>query len=450
VKGDYDLPFSLGSGGAVHNQFVFGGTFRLAHVAYVANFSAEAVSVYDLTGNPNLWRFNPVNQSAADAFPYTTAFGKVIYGVPGRDSTDGGNTGVSDLYDTAIFFQDRLEFTPKLSVLFGARIDALQDHTFDPLGGVDCSATCFTDSLPQKRTTGVYGLGDGNISVVYKPWDWVSGYLTFDWTQSTNANGGEGGVNAYTQVPDSTLMRSDGYLYEAGLKFNLINNKLFVGTAVFDQKHEIATGQGGTQLDAANIRGVEMELNYQPTRNLFATASYSYINTTLNNAPAFYDYPAQLGLNVDGAGLFAVFQPNQKFQDPDQPQHVFNFLANYKFENGLGLRTGMQVTGPIPLTASGYLDPTASATIFGTYVPQIASVIAGVTNSQGYYKAPVIPWQYTWNAATFYQFGKYTITLSVYNLTDQRNWQPSPSDYGNDFLVLSDPRTFEVRFQAKF
>ena len=42
------------------------------------------------------------------------------------------------------------------------------------------------------------------------------------------------------------------------------------------------------------------------------------------------------------------------------------------------------------------------------------------------------------------------VTLSVYNLTNQRNWQPSPSIYGNDFLVMNDPRTVELRVQAKF
>jgi outer membrane receptor protein involved in Fe transport len=62
----------------------------------------------------------------------------------------------------------------------------------------------------------------------------------------------------------------------------------------------------------------------------------------------------------------------------------------------------------------------------------------------------VIPWQYTWNAAVFYEFENYTVTFSVYNLIDQHNWQPSPGFYGNDFLVRSDPRTFEVRLQAKF
>ena len=54
------------------------------------------------------------------------------------------------------------------------------------------------------------------------------------------------------------------------------------------------------------------------------------------------------------------------------------------------------------------------------------------------------------NLSGFYEWSHYTVTLSIYNLTDQLNWQSAPSFYGNDFLVRNDPITFEVRLQAKF
>lgn len=431
VKGNFDL-------GAVSNQFVAGVTFRFAHVNYITNFSAEPVSVYDLTSNPSLWVFSADYQALADAFPYKSVFGRLQYGVPARDIVNGANTGVSNLYDTGFFFQDRAEFSPAWSLLFGGRFDLVQDNTRDPLGGPVCEF-CFTD-LPEKHTTGVYGLADVNTSLVWRPEKQVSLYATFDWTQSVNPNGGAGGINALTQVPDSVLLRSNSYLYEAGLKLNLLNNKLFVGSAVFDQKHGVPTGQAGQKTDMANIRGVELEANYQPNRNLFATASYSYIKTTLNSVPSFYDWPAEPGINVDGAALiFAKFLPGQKVDQPGQPKHVFNFLGNYKFPLGIGVRFGAQVTGPIDTTPSGWIDLANSALV------PVSVVAAG-----GYYKSPRIPWQYALNASVFYEFSNYRITLSVYNLTDQRNWQPSPSIYGNDFLVQNDPRTFEVRLQAKF
>ena len=434
--------------GSIHNQFVVGATFRFAHVNYITNFSAENVSVYDLTANPNLWRFSPDYQALADAFPYNSVFNRLQYGVPARDATNGANTGISDLYDTGFFFQDRMEFSPQWSFMFGGRIDAVQDHTRDPLGGAVCGG-CFTD-LPISHTTGVYGLGDVNTSVVWRPQSWASAYVTFDWTQSINPNGGVGGVNALGRglsafggpagQPDHELLRADSYLYELGVKLNLLNNKLFIGSAVFDQKRGVPTGPGGTITDQANIRGVELEANYQPNRNLFATASYSYIDTTLNRPASFYDWPAQPGINVDGAALiFASFLPGQKFQEPGQPQHVFNFLGNYKLPIGLGFRAGVQVTGPIITTTEGRIDLANSA-----LVP--ASVVA----AGGVYKSPVIPWQYTLNVAVFYEWRNYTLTGSIYNLTNQRNWQPSPSIYGNDFLVQNDPRTFEIRLLAKF
>lgn len=424
--------------GSIHNQFVTGVSFRFAHVNYITNFSAEAVSVYDLTANPALWVYSNAYQvELADAFAYNSVFNRTQYGVPSRDPTNGANTGISDLYDTAFFFQDRMEVSPQWSFLFGGRIDAVQDRTRDPL---PCLAANFCDStLPETHTTGVYGLADVNGSVVYKPQPWASAYLTVDWTQSLNPNGGVGGVNALTQVPDDELLRANSYLYEAGLKLNLLNNKLFVGSAVFDQKRGVPTGPGGTITDQANIRGVEVEANFQPNRNLFATASYSYIDTTLNRPAGFYNYPAQPGLNIDGAGLFAAFLPGQKFQDPGTPQHVFNFLGNYKFPFGVGFRLGLQVTGPIQTTTEGKLDLANSL-----FVP--AYLIA----NGGNYVSPRIPWQYTMNAAIFYEWSRYKITASVYNLTNQRNWQPSPSIYGNDFLVQNDPRTFEIRLQAKF
>jgi hypothetical protein len=443
IKVNFDLPLG---GLTLGNEMIAGVTFRLAHVNYISDFSAETPGVFDLTANPALWVWdNSVQIAYANAFPYQTSFNHTQLGVPGRDLVSFGNDGLSDLYDTGFFFQHRIAFSPQFSVLYGGRIDLVQNHSHDQLGGAVCDS-CFTEvynqpgvPLPQDHTTGVYGLGQGNVSLVYRPQPWMSGYVTFDFTQSVNPNGGEGGVNTFLQVPDHVLMRSDSYLYEAGLKFDLLNKKLFISMAGFDQKRDIPTGAGGNSFSRANIRGFEIEGNYQPTRNLFATASYSYIKTTLNRAAGFYNYAAEPGLNVDGAGLFAVFAPGQKFADPGVPEHIFNFLGNYKFNSGIGFRFGVQVIGPIATTTSGYIDPAASS-----FVP------LSVVNNNYYYKAPVIPWQYTMNAAVFYQWSHYTATISVYNLTDQRNWQSAPSFYGNDFLVRNDPITVEFRLQAKF
>jgi outer membrane receptor protein involved in Fe transport len=453
VKLKYDWNIA---GLTIKNEVIVGGTFRFAHVNYISNFNIEVPMVFDLSNkNPLSWNVGTAYQGFADAYPYTSSLGKSLYGVPGRDSTSGGNGGISDLYDTAFFIQHRVEFSPQFSALYGGRIDVVQAHTHDQLGGASC---CF-NNLPRDRATGTYGLGNGNISLVYRPRPWVSGYVTFDFTQSVNPNGGEGGVNAYGQVPDSHLLRADSYLYEAGLKFNLLSNKLFAGLAGFDQKRGLPAGPGGTQTTQANIRGVEVEMNYQPTRNLFATASYSYIRTTLNKPAGFYNYPAEVGLNIDGAGLATVFTDGQKFNDPGVPQQIFNFLGNYKFNNGFGFRMGVQVTGPIDMTTSGQIDIAGSNTFFGqtlydangNAVPLAPlSLRNKAVNGLVYYQSPRIPWQYTMNMSIFYETGPYIYTDSAYNITDRLNWQSSPAFYGSDFLVRNDPRTIEFRLQARF
>ena len=448
LKDKKDL--DLGLGAPMKNQAVAGFTVRFAHVNYVSNYDAEAPSTFDLTTNPALWGVPTINFTPAnsDAFLYKSPFGHFQYGSPGRDTVNRGNTGISDLIDAGVFFEDRLEVTPKFSLLFGVRMDVAQNHAYDPFPCLEanyCNESL--PNLPQSHSTGDYGLGNANFSAVYRWQPWISSYATFNFSQAPFGNGGEGGVNTYTQVPDHALMRQSSFLYEAGLKLNLLNNKLFAGTAVFDQKRAIPVGVGGTQISEANIRGVEIELNYQPTRQLFATASYSYIETTLSQPSGFYNYPAEIGNQypgqpynfIDGAGTGAVFATGQKFNDPGVPNHVFNLLANYKFDNGVGIRSGVQVTGPIETSQSGQLNLAASSN-----VPEF------VIQNKGYFKSPGIPWQYTWNAAIFYSWDKYTVTASVYNITNQINWQSSPNFYGNDMLVRNDPRTFELRLAAKY
>jgi hypothetical protein len=109
----------------------------------------------------------------------------------------------------------------------------------------------------------------------------------------------------------------------------------------------------------------------------------------------------------------------------------------------------VQVTGPIPVTTSGQLVPPTFNQSTQSWSGSLF-VPAGVVGANYYYQSPVIPWQYTMNAAIFYEWKQYTITLSCYNFTNQRNWEPSPAYYGNDFMVQNDPRTWEIRLQAKF
>ena len=269
----------------------------------------------------------------------------------------------------------------------------------------------------------------------------------------------DGAVATWGEAPSSQLQQ-DTTLEELGLKLDLLDKALFVSTAIYHQTRAIPIGVGLTNT-VANIRGAEFELNFQPNPTFFATASYSYLHTIIKTPSAlipsyyFYNFPAEPGVNIDGGGNFAVYQPNQSLQDPGVPQHLFNVLVNYKHPSGFGAQGNVQVTGPIDTTQSGYLNlaatnAAAAADGVGTFVGPGGTVPLSVVGANGYYTSPRIPWQYTVNGAVFYTFQKCLIKLSVYNLTNERNLQNDIPYYGNDFLTRVPPRSFDLSFSGKF
>jgi outer membrane receptor protein involved in Fe transport len=442
-KTDFKIKFPTGG---VSHDIDAGITYRYAHVLDIQNFNNEPVSVFDLTQSPSTWVFPASAQaSSGNAVPYTAAFGRVQYGVAGRDNINPNSSVDSNLQDAAIFLEHRMQFSPQWSVLYGLRGDVVQLNECDPLGG---SAPLGGSTLPQCNATSWYGLYNGNISVVYSPSDHISAYLTYNKAQYVLANDNDGAVSAFGVDP-TTQLRQGTLLEEAGLKLDLLDKALFISTAIFKQNRAVSAGPGGTQHSFAHIKGAEIELNYQPDPHFFATASYSYLHTVLDTPQSFWNFPAQPGLNIDGAGISAIgnWQPNQTFLDPGVPQHLFNVLANYKHESGLGAQANIQVTGPIETTQSGWLNVAGAAAAFPGLPP---ALVASLNANGGYYKSPTIPWQYTLNAAAFYTYQKYTVKFSIYNLTGRHNLENDYPFYGNDFLTRVPPRSYDLTLNGKF
>jgi outer membrane receptor protein involved in Fe transport len=456
-KTDFKIKFPLGF---VSNDVDAGFTYRYAHVLDIQNFVNEPVSIFDLSQNPNTWIFPSSQQASAGAYPYNAAFNHPQYGLPGRYQGPPGPDGYSvagflngtvdsNLQDAAIFLEHQLKFSPQLSVLYGLRGDLVQLNYSDPLGGPDYGAPPGLPTLPQRASTNWYGLYNGNISVVYSPSPKISTYLTYNKAQYTLPTANDGAIATWGEDPTWQL-RQNTLLEEAGVKFDLLDKALFLSSAIFKQERTITTGVGGLARTTAHIRGGEIELNYQPDPSFFATASYSYLHTTLDAPATFYNFPAVPGINYDGAGTSAAnpFLPNQTFQDPGVPQHLFNVLGNYKHSSGFGAQANVQVTGPVETTQSGYLN-----------LPAIESGYPGISASQaadfaakgGYYQSPKIPWQYTVNAGVFYSFQQhYNVKFMVYNLTDQHNLINDVPFYGNDFITRVPPRSYDLSLSGKF
>jgi outer membrane receptor protein involved in Fe transport len=464
-KTDFKGKFALGP---VSNEIDAGFTYRYAHVLDIQNYNNEPVSVFDLSQSPSTWVFPSAAQIVGGAFPYTAAFGHTQYGFPANGTAFGAElypnaTIDSNLQDAALFLEHRLTFSPQWSLLYGLRGDLVQLNDSDPLYSAALAAYTspanydgYSVMPPQSQHTAWYGLYNGNISLVYSPTDWVSGYVTFNKAQYVYATANDGAVGAIN-VPVLGQLRQGTKLEEAGVKFDLLGKALFMSIAGFSQEREVTTGPSVNQESWAHITGAEFELNYQPSPHFFATASYSYLHTRLDTAAGFYNFPAQPGFNIDGAGTAVVFAANQNFTDPGVPEHLINFLANYKLDNGLGFQANLQVTGPVQTTQAGYIDIGATEGKlagdfgYGTYSQPINNAIPASVLKTGYYNPPTIPWQYTLNAGAFYTFlDHYTARLMIYNVANRVNWINDNPFYGNDFLTRQPPRSFDLTVSGKF
>jgi outer membrane receptor protein involved in Fe transport len=463
-KTDFKVKFATGS---VSHDLDAGFTYRYAHVLDIQNFVNEPVSIFDLSGPVSGFVFPADLQVPAGAFPYNAAFNHPQYGLPGRfqgpPGPDGfpvlgflNGTADSNLRDAAVFLEHRLQFSPQWSVLYGIRGDLVQLNYSDPLGGADYGAPPGFPTLPQSASTAWYGLYNGNISVVYQPTPQISTYLTYNKAEYVQPTANDGALATWGEDPTNQL-RQRTLLEEGGVKFDLFDKRLFVSAAGFYQERTITTGAGGLSSTLAHIKGAELELNFQPDPHFFATASYSYLHTTLDAPAPFYNFPAQPGLNNDGAGVSIFpsnleFLPNQSFQDPGVPQQLFNMLASYKHESGWGAQANIQVTSPVSVTQSGFLDLAAITNPANFPFPGLTtSQLAAFAANGGYYKAPIIHWQYTANAAVFYNFLQhYVVKVSIYNLTNERNLTNDVPFYGNDFLTRQPPRDYDLSITAKF
>jgi outer membrane receptor protein involved in Fe transport len=433
-KTDFKIKFATGW---LNHDIDAGFTYRYAHVLDIQNFVNEPVSIFDLSGPSSSWVFPASLQAPSGTVLYNAAFNHLQWGAPGRTGFGFENgTADSNLKDAAIFLEHRIQFSPQWSMLYGLRGDAVQLDYSDPLGGA-----APLNGFAQSASTAWYGLYNGNVSVVYSPSSHVSLYLTYNKAQYVDPTANDGAIAVWGVAPTEYL-RQNTLLEEGGVKFDLFDKRLFISAAGFYQEKTVSTGVGGLTSTPAHIKGAEIEANFQPDPHFFATASYSYLHTTTEFPSTFYNFPATPGINYDGAGLFvspSPFAPNQTFQDPGVPQQLFNLLANYKHESGLGVQGNIQVTGPIDVTQSGYLDLATLGPDFPAYL------FPG-----NYYKPPIIHWQYTLNTAVFYSFQKYTVKFSVYNVTDRHNLTNDIPFYGNDFLTRQPPTDFDLSLSAKF
>jgi len=361
----------------------------------------EPANVWDLTKD-----LNYVNVYNSGEF-YNRFVGQPVPGWPNRYATQGqinGDTNDSNATTIGPFFQATWKPNDKFDIVTGGRYEHFHANVRDPLGPV-----FYEDSMS-------VWIPSYNLSLVYKPTKTSSIYATYNFSKNTSgAVGNGGGITGWSNGNDlgsanplsKENFQQPSELFEAGTKYSLKENTLFLNFAVYSQERT-AKSTSSVVVQKFKAKGFEAELNYQPNKHLYATLSYSYIDATVT-APFQSDGGVAL-VPTQGIDYANVNQVS------GLPQHQMNGLLSYGFDNGLTLTANLTATGEINNNYAGTL---------------------------------VIPNQYSLDLGAQYKYGKaWDFRLNVSNVTDEMNWAPPNAVYGNA-SILALPGT-QVQFTAKY
>lgn len=429
-----------------------GLSFSYQNVWSVNDFYHEPANAWDLANQ------SPSEISVTDASVFSTggfynAF--PIYGEsprgqlsyrPGSTTADyyvsatdefilgGGDGNDSQTTSVGIFLQDEIEINDRLTLLLGGRLDYVYVQSKDPM---------FSNMLRYLQTTNPgndyseltqakdsYGdiVPNFNLGVVYALTDNTNLYANYNYSESIPIGQG-GGVplNNETGKLNEDGFNTESQLVEVGFKSSLFDDTLFYTANLFYQTRTDPQSKGERWKVVAS--GFETELAYQPSKELYIIAGYSYIDSVTKNGRVVTDTPiSSVPSNGGVYNYSSIFEFSGYDADtPGVPESTFSGLALYQITDKLSTSLGLVVTSPIPL---GFNVP-ASATN-----PLIKTV--------------EIPWQYSIDLGFTYETERWAIALNILNLTDEENWGSPNPIYGNDSVYAELPRRLELAVTLKW
>ncbi len=396
---------------------IAGATIRYEHRKSYTNYFNEYLYNFDVTDPSRT--FDQAAQYPNSYYP----------GFPGPDghlffpaSYDTPETVVSNLLNPALFWQQEAKLTDTVSLFVGLREDWFKAKARDPLA--DAAGIPFSDEASVASFS-------SNVNLVWRPTAKMSYYATIQRMRAANGNVTGGGIILNT--PDGKINDDDfrnlSYLKEAGAKYSFLDNKLFAGASVFEQRRSRVSLEG--KKNNILVRGYEFEAVYQPDTHLNAT-----FNATFQQGHYLQAAPFQMG----GRDIYAAYLVGQGPGGKGTSTGTFNPYGNqvpvgdwpllgfpdvilngsvrYRFASGFGVGGNAQYTG----RQVGNLD------------------------DQWH-----IPPQYLLNASLFYETPKWIVNVDFLNVTNQRNWYHNGDAFSGSILVFQEqPFRIEGYVKIKF
>ncbi len=382
------------------HQINTGLDVRYQQVKAYNDFFSEPANVWDLTKDHGFINYyNSVNFPN----PFTSV---PVPGWPGRFYTpDNGDSGHSKSLFVGPFYQHDWRITDRFSILAGGRVDYVDLDYVDPAGFLRGDSVTF-------------GLPSANASAIYKITPTVATYFSYNWSQNGAGAVGNGGGYTTGGANDFSMgsLRTEAELFELGAKSSLMDGKLFLNLAVYQQTRGNVNSQTRA-ISEFETRGVEFEANFQPSRNFYLTFGYSYTDSKVHAQTSgdLFDV-GNTSLTPFQDRFFSLAYPGS-YQRQGVPEHLMNVLASYKIYKGFGASANVVLTSEINNNNTGTL---------------------------------VIPMQYTLDLTLFYKSKKFDAKIALLNVTDEKNWSAPNNVYGNESIVADLPFRAEGTVTFKF
>jgi outer membrane receptor protein involved in Fe transport len=224
-------------------------------------------------------------------------------------------------------------------------------------------------------------------------------------------------------------------LKEAGVKWSLFNDKLFLSSAVYEQSrydvNEPDDPSFGAEVTSVVTEGVEFEAKWAPMSDLFVSLFAIYQKAN------YLDLPVSANINIDArtlgfqdvidpatgeviypaeaflyGGRPALIMPgalNERYgRITGNPEHQYGLSGNYKMKNGLGFNLNLNK-----------ISETATSRLQNIVLPDALLVNAGVT----------------------YETDNWSLRLSGFNLTDE-TWFRARNGYTSPDVVNPQPTRY--------
>ena len=372
--------------GPIANSLITGVDLRYQYVRSGDDYSSEPFSYFDLS--------LPLNNIYYPGYALennTWGSGLEVAAHPGYSYQEMQDTTIQDY---AAFVQDDVKFNKFLSAILGFREDYIKANTANPPlveQGVNLNddSSSIYGTIPVYNYTYYYSLPTpiyydrGAIyayeasktdpsyfaSLVLKLTETQSIYITYDRVNAIHGQTNFGGVADSNEgaAKIATDLDNASTLYEAGYKGSFVNNTFYFSASVYQQlKNEPQPQPGHGQPPAPNTiiksEGIELDLVYQPTKQVSINANFTYQDVTdfgsffeetgnyrdayATTTPVDGGYGTGVGaVNYGAYQGYAYTPPNGKIRAAGVPNVIGNLFIDYRPGWGLDFGIGPNYKG---------------------------------------------------------------------------------------------------------